>query len=103
MQAVKVQYTVQPSFADTNAANIKMLMNALKAKPIEGVNYAVFRLDDNQTFVHIVVAQNEAARLALTNLPEFKAFQTALKESRPISPPLAEEWNVVGASFESTE
>ena len=99
MQAVRVQYTVQPSFAITNAANIRMVMDALKAKPIEGVNYVAFRLDDNQTFVHIVVAQNEAARLALTNLPEFMAFQTALKESKPISPPLAEEWNVVGTSF----
>ena len=99
MKAIKVQYTVQPSFAKTNAANIQKVMDALRAHPIDGVNYIAFQLDDNQTFLHLVVARDVEARSKISELPEFKAFQAALKGSKPISPPSPEELSVVGASF----
>lgn len=99
MKAVRVQYTVQPSFADTNVANIRKVMDAIKANPIDGVTYVAFKLDDNQTFVHIVVARDDVAQAKVPELPEFKAFQSALKSSNPVSPPSAEDLDVVGASF----
>lgn len=100
MKAVKVQYSVQPSFADTNAANIRKVMDALKANPIDGVTYVAFRLNDNQTFVHIVVARDDAAQAKVSDLPEFKAFQATLKASNPVTPPSPEDLDLVGASFD---
>ncbi len=100
MKVVKVQYTVQDAFADTNAANINAVMDALKGNPIDGVTYFAYRLDDRVTFVHIVVARNEAAQLKIPDLDEFKAFQSALKESKPVSPPKPEEYELIGAGFD---
>lgn len=100
MRAVRVQYTVEHSFAHANAANIRKVMDALKAKPIDGVTYVAFMLDDMQTFIHIVVARDDEARRKLPLLPEFQEFQLALRESKPISPPSSDAWNVVGASFD---
>ena len=101
MKATKVQYTVQPSFAETNSANIRKVMQAIKDNQIAGVNYAAFRMPGSDTFVHVVVVSDDAAQLQLTGLDEFKAFQAALKESKPTSPPSPESWEVVGTSFDA--
>ena len=100
MRAIKVEYTVEPTFAETNAANIQTVMNALRENPIDGVSYMALLKSDNQTFVHLVIARDEEAQSRLPELSEFRAFQEALKNSNPISPPNPEEWSVIGTSFE---
>ena len=100
MISVRVQYTVKPSYADTNKANIRKVMDALKANPIDGLVYMACTLDDGETFVHTVVARDEATQRNLTDLAEFKAFQSALRESGPVSPPSPEDMHLVGASFD---
>ncbi len=98
MHAIRVQYTVQPDFAATNAANIEKVMAALQAKQVPGLQYTAFRKADGQTFVHLVVAESEAARAQIPELPEFQAFQQALIASKPVSPPATENLDVVGSS-----
>jgi len=100
MKSVRVQYTVKPSYADTNKANIGKVMDALKTNPIDGLIYLACTLDDGETFIHTVVARDETAQKQLTDLAEFKSFQSALKESEPVSPPSPENMNLVGASFD---
>lgn len=100
MKAVKIQYTVQSPFVDTNVANIRKVMEALKANPIDGLSYTAFQLGDGQMFMHVVVARDDEAQSKIPQLPEFEAFQNALKESNPVSPPSPEELSVVGTSFE---
>ena len=100
MKAVRVQYTVRPEFVDQNKANIRKVMDALNANPIEGMQYASFTLDDGTTFVHINMARDEATMSKLSELAEFKEFRQALKASEPLSPPQSETLNLVGAGFE---
>lgn len=100
MKAVKVQYTVRPEYVEQNKANIRRVMQELKANPIEGMQYASFVLDDGQTFVHINMAKDEQAMGGLTNLGVFNDFRAALKASKPLSPPKSEALNLVEAGFE---
>lgn len=100
MKTVRVQYTVQASFADANAANIEKVMTALKADPVEGVAYMAFRGADGQTFTHVLIAASDEAQAKLTGLEAFKAFQAALKDSDPVSPPKPDTLTLVGASFD---
>jgi len=100
MKSVRVQYTVQPSYADTNKANIRKVMDALTANPIDGLIYFACTLDDGETFVHTVIAPDDAAQKQLSGIAELKAFQAALKESGPVSPPSPQNMNFISANFD---
>ena len=100
MKAVKVEYTVKPEFVEQNKANIQKVMNAIKANPIEGMQYSSFILDDGQSFVHINMAKDEASMSKLNEVDEFTAFRMALKASDPISPPKSFSLNLVGSGFD---
>ena len=100
MKAVKVQYTVKPEYVEINKANILKVMRKLKENPIPGMQYASFTLDDGQSFVHINMAQDQETMSKLSEMEEFKTFQVELKASGPVSPPKAENLNLVGAGFE---
>ncbi|MFX3625822.1 MAG: hypothetical protein ACN6I4_00545 [bacterium] len=100
MEAVKVQYTVKPEYAEQNKANIKKVMDKLKAKPIEGMHYASFTLDDGQTFVHINMAKDDETLSRLNDVAEFNEFRMALKASEPLSSPKSEKLNLVAAGFD---
>jgi hypothetical protein len=58
MRAVRVQYTVQPGFAEENKSNIRKVMNAIRFNPVPGMQYASFVLADGVTFVHINMASD---------------------------------------------
>lgn len=100
MKAVKVEYTVKPEYAEQNMANIQKVMAAIKANPIEGMQYASFILEDGQTFVHINMAKDSETMGKLSEVPEFNEFRMALKASQPISPPKSTDLTLVGAGFE---
>lgn len=100
MKAVKVQYTVKPDYVEQNKANIKKVMDAINANPIEGMRYTSFILGDGQTFVHINMAKDGETLSKLNEVEEFNAFRQQLKASEPISPPKSEDLNLVGATFE---
>ena len=100
MKAVKVTYTVKAEYADQNRANIQKVMNALKANPIEGMQYSAFILNDGQTFVHINMAKDGETMSKLNDVEEFMEFRKALKASEPLPPPNSEDLNLVGAAFD---
>jgi hypothetical protein len=49
-----------------------------------GVRYAVFKLDDGVSFVHLVAIDGE--RNALRELPEFEAFLAGIKDRCEVQP-----------------
>ncbi len=100
MKAVKVQYTVKPEYAEQNKANIRKVMEAIKANPIEGMLYSSYTLEDGQTFVHINIAKDDATMAKLNDVQEFNDFRKALKASEPIAPPKSTKLNQVAAGFE---
>ena len=100
MPAVQVRYTVREEFAAENKANITAVMDALKARPIEGLNYAAYVLEDGQTFVHMNLSRDQETLDRFTAMEEFKAFQAALGASNPISPPKPEPMTLVAAGFD---
>ena len=100
MKAVYVKYQVDPSFADTNAENIRKVMSDLRESGSDGVRYASFRQSDGVTFVHFGMYRDDAALESLTSLPSFQAFQSALKGSKPVQPPAAEWLDIVGSSWD---
>jgi quinol monooxygenase YgiN len=87
MQAVMVQYKVRPDFVEENKANISKIMVALRENAIKGLKYVTFTKEDGQTFVHLNIAKDEEALAQFSEMAEFKAFQAALRENRPLKPP----------------
>ena len=99
MKAVKVQYTVQPEFAERNAENINQVMTDLRKLNNAGIKYSSFLLDDKKSFVHFVIT-DEKANDILSSLDSFKKFQSELKASQPEAPPKVEHLNLVGSSYD---
>ena len=100
MKAVMVQYTVKPEYSDQNKANIRRVMEAIRANPIPGMRYASFTLDDGLTFVHINMGKDAETLSKIGEVKEFGEFQAALGASGPTSPPKAENLELVNAGFE---
>jgi len=100
MKAVKVQYTVQAKYADTNKRNIRKVMADLKEIANPGIKYSAFLLDDGKTFVHLGIYSDQAALDLVNNLPSFQFFRDQLKTSEPEEPPKGDDLNLVGSSYE---
>ena len=101
MRTVKVQYTVKPDYVEQNKSNIAKVMEALKANPIQGMQYAAFTDSENpNTFVHINMAADEGTLKKINEIAEFKSFQQALKSSQPLVPPRATKLNLVASGFD---
>ena len=100
MKAVKVQYTVKPEYVEENKANIARVMDALRANPISGLQYASFTLDDGNSFVHINMARDQDTMSRLSKMKEFEDFRSALKASGPLSPPKSDSLTLVDAGFD---
>jgi quinol monooxygenase YgiN len=101
MKSVVVRYTVKPEYAETNAANIRAVMAELRELGDAAIRYQSFRAaDDPNQFIHIGFYADEAAVERATSLASFKRFQTALKESGPVSPPSASWMALVDAGHE---
>lgn len=98
MKDVIVTYTVKPEFAETNAANIRRVMEALRKANDPGIRYEAFRKPDGVTFVHFTRHVDEAAHDRLIALPEFKEFQAALRGGGAATPPSADLLDEVGSS-----
>lgn len=101
MKAVKVQYTVRPEYVEENKQNIQKVMEALRAHPINGMQYSTYTdNEDPNTFIHINMAKDADTMSQLNTVKAFQEFRTALRESQPLSPPSATQLNLVAAGFE---
>jgi hypothetical protein len=100
MRIVKVTYTVREEYTPVNSANIKAVMNELRAISDPGINYHACLGPDNKTFIHTAFFSSEDKQQILFDLPEFKTFQEQLKASKPETPPQQEVLSLVGSSKE---
>ena len=100
MEAIKMQYTVRPEFVEQNKANIRRVIDALRRKPIDGIRYASFTLDDGETFVHFNFFESLEVQARFQALKEFRAFRKALRASKPVAPPRAERMDLVASGFD---
>lgn len=99
MQAIRVRYTVKAEFVAQNRQNIAAVMAELRAKGDVGCKYTSFVEPDGKTFVHLVVARDEATLGIVPTLEAFKAFQAALRPNLEV-PPQTEHWDVAGSSYD---
>ncbi len=100
MKAVKVQYTVKASYAETNKKNIQKVMADLKALNNPGIRYSALVLEDGQTFVHFAMYPDEETTAIVPSLESFQSFRQQLKDSQPEVPPKAEDLTLVGSAYE---
>lgn len=99
MKALRVRYTVKREFVAENRENIAAVMAELRARGETGCQYTSLMEPDGQTFVHLVVARDEAALGVVPTLAAFQAFQAALRPNLT-APPSSERWDVVGSSYD---
>ena len=100
MNAVKVQYTVQAGYAETNKKNIQKVMDDLQALNNPGVRYSAFMMEDGKTFIHFAMYPDEETAAIVPNPASFQSFRQQLKDSKPEIPPKAEDLTLVGAAYE---
>jgi hypothetical protein len=98
MKIVKVTYTTKAEFAETNQANIKIVMADLHNLQHPGINYNACLADDGKTFIHTAFFKSNEDQQLLNELPSFKHFQEQLKSGGLEVPPKQELLNLVGSS-----
>jgi hypothetical protein len=96
MKPTMVRYRVKADRAEENERFIARVFEQLRRDAPAGLRYASFKLPDGVTFVHLVSADDEAGRVALRELPAFKAFTASIRE-RCDEPPASTELNEVGS------
>lgn len=100
MKAVKIQYTVKESYAETNQQNIRQVMTDLRELNNPGILYSAFLLDDGKSFVHFAMYPDEDTAAIVGNLESFQSFRQQLKESQPEVPPKANDLTLVASAYE---
>ena len=96
MIAVKVTYTVKPSFVAQNLQNIQTFMQDFRK--MDDFQYTVYT--NENTFTHISHYKNESIQAAVLNTPSFKAFQQQRDDSGLVIPPQIEVLNLAASARE---
>jgi hypothetical protein len=96
MKRLMVRYKVKPECAAENEGYIARVFEQLEREKPTGVRYAAFKLDDGNSFVHVVSYEAADGRSLLTELSAFKAFAAGVKE-RCDEPPIVVELNEIGS------
>jgi len=100
MKVIRVTYTVRPEYVEQNKANIAQVMMELKAENNPNTKYASYLEEDGVTFMHFAQFPDEETSQILNGLASFAKFRKELKESQPVSPPVAKNLTLVGAAFD---
>ncbi|MDB4883475.1 MAG: hypothetical protein JWL95_2241 [Gemmatimonadetes bacterium] len=93
MRTRMVRYRVRADRAEENVRYVENVFAALERESPPGVRYAVFRLDDGVSFVHLVSLEGPDDTNALRALPEFDAFLAGIRdrcEEAPVTVALQE-------------
>lgn len=93
MKTIMVRYKTKPEHAETNAALVRAVFEALREQAPAGICYASYRLADGVSFVHVAT---HAAPNPLSTLPAFQAFQAQIRE-RIEEPPVVTELFAIGS------
>src|SRR3954453_4963689 len=86
MKATVVRYQAKPDRADENQKLIEAVFADLDSRQPEGFTYKVFRLDDNVSFVHVVVEHDVAEPESLQAVPAFQAFVADIADRCDVAP-----------------
>jgi L-rhamnose mutarotase len=86
MNRTVVQYRVKPEFAAENERLVSRVYDGLQSLQPDGVHYATFLLEDDQTFVHVATFENEASLQAFLENEAFTEFQQGIAERCEMQP-----------------
>ncbi len=100
MKIIRVIYTVRPEYVEQNKANIRQVMDDLKALGNPNTKYASYLEEDGVTFMHFAQYPDEETAKLLSEIPSFAKFRSELKESKPVSPPKAMNMSLVGSAYD---
>lgn len=91
-----VRYKCKSEYAAQNEVLVRDLMAELTQTRTEGVRYAVFKLEDGVSFIHLVVTETEAMLEPLGRLDAYRALQHR-KMDRFDERPVVTELHELGA------
>ena len=89
-----IRYTTRPECADENERLVRGVFAELSKEGGEGIRYAVFRLDDGVSFVHVAVLDGDENPLSAS--PAFAEFQSGIP-GRCVDGPIAADAAVIGS------
>jgi hypothetical protein len=95
MKATVVRYKTHPEHAKENQRLVEAVFAELAERRPVGFTYQVFCLEDDVSFVHVVVEQDVENPDSLPSIPAFQAFTADIGDRCEV-PPLAMGATVVG-------
>lgn len=99
MIVVKVTYSVNKAYSNTNRDLIKAFLADFKELDHTQFLYTILQSEDGNTFIHTSQYKNKEIQQTLLNTPSFLHFQ-AQRDKNLASEPVIEVLNYVGASKE---
>lgn len=99
MIVVKVTYTVNDEYANTNKELIQKFLSDFKKLERTQFLYSIFQSEDGKTFIHTSQYKNKDIQQVLLNMPSFLHFQEQ-RDKNLASEPKIEFLKYVGASKE---
>jgi hypothetical protein len=89
-----IRYTAKPESADENEQLVRDVFAELSKGGGEQLRYAVFRLDDGVSFVHVAVLDGDESPLSAS--VAFAEFQSGIGE-RCVDGPVAADARLIGS------
>jgi len=87
MHAIVVRYQAKPDRADENQKLIEAVFADLEEREPQGFTYQVFRLEDQVSFVHVVIEHDDVDhRDSLQDVPAFQAFVADIDDRCDVAP-----------------
>jgi quinol monooxygenase YgiN len=81
MNTIKIiRYTLKADRAAANEERIKAVFREIHDKKPAGVQYAVYKLADGVSFMHMLSFETESAHENFINLPAFREFQAQARD-----------------------
>ncbi len=99
MIVVKVTYTINDEYVNTNKEMIQAFLTDFKKLDNTQFLYSILQSEDRKTFIHTSQYKNKEIQQILLNTPSFLRFQEQRDKNLAVEPTI-EFLNYVGASKE---
>lgn len=99
MIVVKVTYSVNPEYVQTNKEAIQKFLTDFEKLDNTQFLYSVFQIESGNTFVHLSQYKNKDIQQELLNTASFLHFQKQ-RDQNLVSEPRIEFLNFIGSSKE---
>lgn len=87
MKATVVRYQAKADRADENQRLIEAVFADLEANEPEGFTYKVFRLEDEVSFIHVVIEHDDVKNPgSLQDVPAFRTFVADVGDRCDVAP-----------------